>query len=173
MKILNEYLNFLQEQFINPAPVTPVQNPMAMRAPSPERVTSQRPETPKPPTGPNVKLNYDKPVKSYFNYMLWTSKIIKQGEIFRSNCYSANCSQHEPGTGDRRICKDRCDIETCKKIIAMLKISAPKCKDAKNPQLCKVRYAQLIPLYEQKLRVISSKFLKAERIQKQTKPQVG
>jgi hypothetical protein len=172
LNILNDYLDFLHEQ-IGVPPRPPVQNPQPSRATTADKVEPNTPVAKKPPVAPNVKIDYSKPAKAYFNYMLWTTKIIKQGEVFRKKCYDDNCGQFEIGTGDRRICKDRCDIETCKKILALLRISMSKCTGAKNPQLCRVRYAQLIPLYQDKLTNISKSYIKAERIQKQTKPEVG
>ena len=172
MKNLDKYLNLIQE-LIGVPPKHPVQNPQPSRATTAAKIAPNIPKAKKPPIAPNIKLDYNKPAKAYFNYMLWTTKIIKQGEIFRKNCYEENCGQFALGTGDRRICKDRCDIETCKKILSMLRISMSKCNSAQNPQLCKVRYAQLIPLYQEKLNNISKSYIKAERIQKETKPQVG
>jgi len=172
MKNLDNYLDFIQE-LIGVTPKPPVQRPQPARATSAERAQPNTPDAKKPPVAPNVKVDYNKPAKAYFNYMLWTTKIIKQGEVFRKNCYDNNCGQFALGTGDRRICKDRCDVETCKKILSLLRISMSKCNSAQNPQLCRVRYAQLIPLYQEKLTNISKSYIKSERIQKQTKPQVG
>lgn len=188
---LSKYLNFLNEQY-GVATKTPVQRPQAGR-PTYQKQT-RIPKTPNNPVPPQVikkkqvakkKMNsnqnkeqdqyeiHQKNPKAYFNYMLWTSKILKQGEIFRKNCYEQNCSNFEIGTGDRRVCKDRCDIETCKKIIALLRASIGKCKDSVDPQKCKVRYMQLIPLYQEKLNKISKKYIEAQKQEKKAKVQVG
>jgi hypothetical protein len=105
--------------------------------------------------------------------MLWTTKVLKQGEIFRKNCYTQNCAEFEIGSGDRRVCKDRCDIETCKKVIALLRASMNKCSKSQFPEKCKVRYAQLIPLYQQKLNKISKKYLEAQKRKKRNEVHVG
>jgi hypothetical protein len=152
MNLVN-YLNFLNEERFGNPPVKPVQNPQPLRGPN--QVKSKTPKQPGAPENPQEKAG----PKQYFNYMVWTSKILKQGEIFRKNCYMNNCSQYGAGTGDRRICKDRCDIETCKKVIAMLRISMSKCKETQNPNACKQRYVTLIPLYQNKLNSISAKFV--------------
>lgn len=187
---LSCYLNLLSEQKYGVAPNPPVQNPQGGRPayqgamqpnvpqakpiPVPPQVTQQK-QVPKKNMNPVQNKEQEKKAgpKSYFNYMLWTSKILKQGEIFRKNCYSDNCNQFEIGTGDRRICKDRCDIETCKKVIALLRASIGKCKDSNYPDKCKVRYLQLIPLYQEKLNDISKKFIKGQNIKKKQEIKVG
>jgi len=180
MKNIDTYLNFLHEQQYGIQPPNPVQNPEPARATSVARLKPRVPKSNRTPVSPQERKLRSVPEdknkitsKSYFNYMTWTSKIIKQGEIFRTNCYADNCEQYALGTGDRRICKDRCDVETCKKILAMLRISMSKCSQAQNPNLCKVRYAQLIPLYQEKLTAISRKFVKAANVQNAVKPAVG
>ena len=185
MKI-KSYLEYLQEQVYGFPPVKPVQKPKAAK---PKQIQPKVPTAPKPPVSPQVtkqkntpKKNMDqiknqepekKSITAYFNYMLWTTKIIKQGETFRKNCYNDNCAKFEIGTGDRRICKSRCDVETCKKIIAMLKISMQKCSQSNDPQRCKIRYMQLIPLYEKKLNEISTKFIESEKSKKASTTNVG
>jgi len=156
---LTKYLQFLEEQTFGNPPKPPVQKPQPARGPN--KVNPQAPKQPVAPVDPQTKGN----PKQYFNYMLWTTKILKQGEIFRKNCYTNNCAQFQAGTGNRRICKDRCDIETCKKIIEMLKISMVKCKDSQNPDQCKQRYSTLIPLYQKKLNAISTKYVKNKKQQ--------
>ena len=190
--ILHKYLRFLNEQQYGVAPNTPVQKPQAGRAtyqkqtrvpkvpinPVPPQVIKKK-QVAKKNMNPNQNREQDqyrpnqKTPKAYFNYMVWTSKILKQGEIFRKTCYNNNCGQFEVGTGDRRICKDRCDIETCKKVIALLKASVGKCSQSQFPDKCKVRYMQLIPLYQEKLNAISKKFIEAEKRKKQAEIQVG
>jgi len=191
MTPLSNYLKFLNEQSMGVAPNRPVQRPQSGRKPNIKKSTTpQKPKTPLPPQVikqkqvPKKNLNpiqnreQEKATnqtnpKAYFNYMVWTSKILKQGEIFRKNCYSQNCSEFEIGTGDRRICKDRCDIETCKKVIALLRASMSKCSQAQDPNKCKQRYAQLIPLYQDKLNKISRKFIEAEKRKKKSEVHVG
>lgn len=188
---LSKYLLFLNEQY-GVAPKPPVQSPQAGRTAYQKQTRIQKvPNNPVPPQvikkkqvakkkmNPNQNKEQDqytqhqKNPKAYFNYMFWVSKILKQGEIFRKNCYEQNCSQFEIGTGDRRVCKDRCDIETCKKVIALLRASIGKCKDSVDPQKCKVRYMQLIPLYQEKLNKISKKYIEAQKQEKKAKVQVG
>lgn len=177
---LKGYLNFLNEQTFGVQPALPTQVPQAstIRSVNMSNITA-----PQIPVAPQVKkqrvatgqgrghgirqVKTLKPVKStnpaeYFNYMMWTSNIIKQSEIFRKNCYDQNCSTYEVGTGDRSACKHRCDIETCKKIIEMLKASVSKCNTSDNEDKCKIRYLQLIQSYQEKLNEISKKFIKAE-----------
>ena len=139
----------------------------AKKAPTPAVVkpVGQTPIAPKSTPVPNPK--------SYFDYMLWTSNVLKQGEIFRKNCYGSNCQEFAAGSGDRRICKDRCDIETCKKVIQMLQVSQTKCAQSNNPDKCKVRYMQLIPLYQEKLNKISKKFIEADKRKKKSEIKVG
>jgi len=182
---LSNYLIYIQEQIYGIPPNKPVQKPQVKKSEDAARgrLRLKAPRVPKAPEDPQTrrlknkeqKLKKDKvknqifqqkkkdSIKSYFNYMLWTSNIIKQGEIFRKNCYNDNCSQFEVGTGDRRVCKDRCDVETCKRIIQLLKVSMSKCNKAEYPDKCKVRYMQLIPLYQNKLNEISKKFIKNEK----------
>jgi hypothetical protein len=95
--------------------------------------------------------------------MLYTINVLKQGEIFRKACYQNNCSKFPPGSGDKRICNDRCDIETCKKIIGLLRVSMNQCAKSKDPEKCKQRYVTLIPLYQEKLNKISAKFVKQNK----------
>lgn len=182
MKILEEYLKFIEEQQFGVPPQKPVQNPQPGRAITPA-MTKQKSVAPKTPISPQQQKLKSVPnqtrdqqknnKKTYFNYMVWTSKILKQGEIFRKNCYTSNCDQYEIGTGDRRICKDRCDIETCKRVIKLLRASASKCSSSENPDLCRVRYAQLIPLYQAKLNKISLNYVKATKVQKKQNFKVG
>lgn len=168
MKLKN-YLNFLNEQKFGVAPPTPVQKPQASRPTSPKRV---QPKVPKNPTAPEPPQNRSSKI-AYFNYMLWTSKILKQGEIFRRMCYTNNCDQYEIGTGDRRICKDRCDIESYKKVISLLRVSMSKCNSSEFPEKCRVRYMQLIPLYQEKLNKLSGKYIKAEKSKQRYNTKVG
>jgi hypothetical protein len=192
---LHNYLQFLSEQSVGLPPQRPVQKP---RGPNQQRIPKPKvSKVPKIPMNPQEKKLSERPkrtadqikndafrkknnsvnkslnVKTYFNYMVWTSKILKQGEIFRKNCYINNCHQFEVGTGDRRICKDRCDIETCKKVIQMLQVSQSKCAQSQNPDKCKMRYHQLIPLYKNKLNKISNKFMKAAERKKSSEINVG
>lgn len=190
---LTNYLSIIQnEQQYGLPPQRPVQNPRGANQP---RIPKQKiPKIPQSPMDPQTKKLNQRPKrtmdqikndkfkeeknkqinpKSYFNYMKWTSNIIKQGEIFRKNCYNDNCSQYQAGTGDRRICKDRCDIETCKRIIQLLKASINKCNQSNDPTKCKQRYQQLIPLYQQKLNKISKKFIDAEKRKQKSDIQVG
>ena len=190
--ILTNYLNFLNEQQYGIAPKRPIQRPQTVR--SSYQKQTRVPKVPQNPVPPQVikkkqvarknmnpeqnrEQNTYNPnrttPKAYFNYMLWTSRILKQGEIFRKNCYEQNCSQFEIGTGDRRICKDRCDIETYKKVIALLKASISKCTTSMFPEKCRVRYMQLIPLYQEKLNIISKKYIEAQKIKKNAEIQVG
>jgi len=176
MNIVENYLNFLQEQRFGVQPALPVQNPQAGRVVVANPAVPMAPQNPvapqyKQPSQQNLNTVQKRAKKEaeqqktrkhpiqYFNYMVWTTRIIKQGEIFRQNCYTDNCSQYDVGTGKRRLCKDRCDIETCKKIIKLLQISKSKCKDSETPDKCKVRYMQLIPLYQEKLNSISRKYI--------------
>ena len=182
--MLNEYLNFLHEQTFGVQPPRPVQNPQGPMRKSMKRLQPKVPTAPKNPTSPKeaertAKRDIAKErartsqKQQYFNYMLWTTNILKQGEIFRKNCYNDNCGSYEIGTGERRVCKDRCDVEACKKIVQMLRVSIEKCKYSKTPDQCKVRFMQLIPLYQEKQNQISKKFLKAERSQNKVKYQIG
>jgi len=164
---LQEYLYYLNDQTFGNPPPKPVRKPQPLRGPN--QVQSKIPNQPKPPLDPQTRGS----VKNYFNYMVWTTKILRQGEIFRKNCYQNNCEQFEVGTSDRRICKDRCDIETCKKIIALLKASISKCQQSQDPNRCKQRYATLIPLYQQKLNNISRKFVIASKQKQNRKISVG
>jgi hypothetical protein len=165
--ILSDYLIYLNEQRMGVQPPKPVQKPQPKRGPN--QVQSKTPQRPQNPTEPMKKVS----PKSYFNYMVWTSNILKQGEIFRRNCYTNNCQQFEIGTEDRRVCKDRCDVETCKKIIGLLRVSMNQCANSKDPEKCKQRYSTLIPLYQQKLIKISNKFVKATKAKKQKDLKVG
>lgn len=148
---LKTYLNYLNEQQFGINPPQPVQNP------EPSRPTKFK--QPKQPSQPKVPQAKGVNPKAYFNYMVWTTKILKQGEIFRRNCYNDNCSEFQIGTGKRRICKDRCDVEACKKVIQLLNASISKCNNSVDPDKCRQRYMTLIPLYQNKLRKISSKFI--------------
>jgi hypothetical protein len=164
--ILSEYLQFLNEQRLGNQPPNPVKKPQPAKGPN--QIKSKVPKQPTKPINPQEQSK----AKSYFNYMVWSTKIIKQGEIFRKSCYGNNCQQFALGSGDRRVCKDRCDIETCKKIIAMLKASINSCDKSQNPEQCKRRFTELIPLYQKKLNMISSKFISSNK--KETKkPNVG
>jgi len=184
---LTTYLNYINEQF-GVAPKPSVRKPQASRPTSTKRLQPKTPKVSTAPVNPQTKKQQSIPKntldqiknqaaqknpKAYFNYMLWTTKILKQGEIFRKKCYSDNCEQFEAGTGDRRICKDRCDIETCKKVIQLLKTSISKCSQSQQPDKCKVRYMQLIPLYQDKLNKISKKFIEAEKRKQKSNLQVG
>ena len=196
MKI-KEYLIFLNEQQLGLPPQRPVQKP---RGPNQPRIPKPKvPKIPGAPVNPQLKQMQNRPKrtidqikndkfqknkssnqksnipnpKSYFNYMLWTSNILKQGEIFRRNCYGSNCQGFPAGSGDRRICKDRCDVETCKKVIQMLRVSMVKCTQSNNPDKCKQRYQQLIPLYQEKLNKISKSFIKADERKKKSDINVG
>jgi len=190
MIIISKYLNYLNEDSFGVAPKKPVQNPQAGRATSVNRLQPKTPQAKNNPVSPQVQQQKTVPkkdmnpiqnreqeksvnTKQYFNYMIWTSKVIKQGEIFRKNCYSQNCGQHAAGTGDRRVCKDRCDVETCKKIIQMLRASIGKCGTSKDPEKCKQRYSTLIPLYQNKLNKISKKFMTADKKKKSSEFKVG
>lgn len=176
---LKIYLKILNEQTFGVQPALPTQVPQ----PSTIRSVNMNVSAPQIPVSPQIRkqrvatgqgkghgirrVKVLQPKKNsnpveYFNYMIWTANIIKQSEIFRKNCYNQNCSQYEVGTGDRSACKNRCDIETCKKIISMLKTSTNKCDTSSNPDKCKIRYLQLIQLYQEKLNEISRKFIKAE-----------
>ena len=147
-------------------PKNPVQKPQPVRGPN--QVNPKAPQQADPYKTPDQKGQ----VKGYFNYMIWTSKILKQGEIFRRMCYQNNCVEMAAGSGDRRVCKDRCDIETCKKIIGMLRVSMGKCAQSKDQDQCRQRYEMLIPLYQKKLNTISARFVASKK--KQTpKPNVG
>jgi len=166
---LNKYLKYLNEQKFGSQPPKPVQNPRAGLSTSIKRLQPKVPKQPKIPQAPTESVLHP----GYFNYLVWTSKIVKQGEIFRNNCNSEQCGQFEVGTGDRRICKKRCEIEACKKVIALLKASADKCKDSMTPDKCKQRYFQLIPLYQNRLNKLSKKFIESEKVQKQASIKVG
>ena len=165
--ILNDYLNFLNEQRMGNQPVNPVQKPQPARGSN--QVKSKVPGQPQAPVNPQEKAS----PKGYFNYMVWTTKVLKQGEIFRRVCYQNNCQQFAGGSGDRRVCKDRCDIETCKKVIGMLRISMGKCAQAKEPDKCKQRYSTLIPVYQKKLNTISNRFATAKKKDEVVNPKVG
>ena len=101
---LSKYLLFLNEQY-GVAPKTTVQRPQDGR-PTYQKQT-RVPKVPNNPVPPQVikkkqlakkKMNsnqnkeqdqyeiHQKNPKAYFNYIVWTSKILKQGEIFRKNC---------------------------------------------------------------------------------------
>lgn len=168
---LQEYLDFLKEQRFGNQPPKPVQNPQAARGPN-----TQKPKVPKQPSNPQAPGQ--KPPagqqaqgtpSSYFNYMFWTSNVLKQGEIFRKACYQNNCSQQAAGSTERRLCNDRCDIESCKRIIGLLRASMSKCAQSKDPDKCKQRYATLIPLYQEKLNKISAKFIENKNNRGQAK----
>ncbi len=149
---LSKYLLFLNEQY-GVAPKTTVQRPQAGR-PTYQKQT-RVPKVPNNPVPPQV---------------------IKKKQLAKKKMNSnqnKEQDQFEIGTGDRRVCKDRCDIETCKKVIALLRASIGKCKDSVDPQKCKVRYMQLIPLYQEKLNKISKKYIEAQKQEKKAKVQVG
>lgn len=192
---ISDYLKLLNEQTMGVNPNQPVRKPQASRPTTPNQIKPKVPKQPNNPVSPQVTQQKKVPQKNmnpnqnmqqkkdeqnqkgtskqYFNYMLWTSKILKQGEIFRKNCYGQNCSQFELGTGDRRICKDRCDIETCKKVIQLLQASVGKCSQSNNPEKCKQRYQTLIPLYRNKLNKISKKFIDAQKRKKNQEVKIG
>lgn len=170
MKI-QKYLEFIQNEQYGIPPKIPTQNPRAPMDPQ-SRLQKNTPDKSMNQIKNQSFQNKQHP-KLYFNYMSWTTKILKQGEIFRKNCYLDNCEQFEIGTGDRRICKDRCDIETCKRVIKLLQASISKCSQSNDPNKCKQRYMELIPLYKQKLNNISKKFLEAQRRKKQLQISVG
>ena len=156
----------------NVPPQKPVQPPkeVPVNKPVPKPVDKSQQ---KPQPQPQDEQPKKAAPKAYFNYMAWSSKILKQGEIFRKQCYTNNCDQHAAGTGDRRICKDRCDIETCKKVIALLKASQGKCATTNDPKKCKERYMYLIPLYQEKLNKISAKYIEAQKRKKKAEFDVG
>jgi len=184
MKLLSTYLNFLNEQQFGQPPENPPQNRRPKHYyPGKPRQVAGKPQNPLPPgekerqpvsnTNPPEDNKGIPSPKNYFNYMVWTAKVLKQGETFRNQCYGENCGQFAVGTGDRRICKDRCDIETCKRVIQLLQASVGKCKDSMNPAQCKRRYEMLIPLYREKLNKISKKFLTNQKQQKRAEVKVG
>jgi hypothetical protein len=146
---INEYLQFLNDQYGVP-PAKPVQNPQAGRTPSIKRLQPKTPQQPNNPISPQDKVK-SKP----YDYLVFTNKILKQGEIFRKKCYAIKCEAFE--STNKIICKDKCDIQTCQQIIKTLKSSIGKCNNIPNQKLCRQRYVQLISAYQQKLSIILKK----------------
>lgn len=172
MKLYEIYLEQIQQVSQPKQSQNPVQKPRPSQVIVKQPNNNPKPKQPKQiqqDNGHQQKVN----PKSFFDYMTWTSKIIKQGEIFRNNCDQSNCNQYQIGTAEKRICKNRCTIEGYKKIIQMLKVSMNKCSQSNVPQKCQFRYRTLIPLYQEKLNKLSSSFIAAEKRKKKSEINVG
>lgn len=184
--IINDYLYFLQEQQFGVQPKRPVQNPRGKYRKSMKRLQPKTPKARDNPSAPRMPSPAERQAQEdavmqssrlnkgqYFNYMVWAAKLSKQGEIFKRNCYEDNCAEMGVGSGERRLCKDRCDIEAYKKIIQMLQISINRCANSATPDQCRIRFKQLIPVYQEKLNALSKKFINSERIQSRTNNMMG
>jgi hypothetical protein len=181
-KKFEKYLNFLFEEFGFP-PNLPVQKPRPSRFKTAKQMkprTIQINKVPLPPDQIKKKQIAKKklPVvlqnnvnesntKQYFNYMMWVSTIVKQGEVFKKKCYADNCDNFEIGTREKRLCKYRCKIESYRRVVQLLKKSVSKCKNSQNPQKCRSRYYSLIPQYELKINEMTKKYLDELKMKKE------